>query len=317
MTWGDNTAIRKLSTEDNCPLSEVVYAYRQTIKKLIPVTTAFPLGISTSALPSLRSEYFSFSDDLLKASSLKNYMNKISLLPWDQFYVPDLIAHSFEWCGFRDAAALYGWAFVIKNVENTYGVDVSGGSFADYLKGLGGGARLKLFNRRKNLQALGTVQIKNIWPNKELFFSLINQFHLSRWGRPCYQGDAAEFMSLLLDKLNAAGHRIDLSVMSLNEQPISVVLDISINGRIYNLQSGYVEQLSKNISLGTLHFGYQIEKAFLSHEIDFYDFMAGNGKNSNYKVALANKVGEFNTILLVRNPMLKLIYRLQQGLKRH
>jgi hypothetical protein len=90
------------------------------------------------------------------------------------------------------------------------------------------------------------------------------------------------------------------------------VLDINVNGRVYNLQSGYLENFAKGISLGTLHFGYQIEAAFKSEKVGFYDFMAGNGKNSNYKASLANKTAQFNTVILVRNPILKMLYKIRK-----
>src|SRR5690606_40849246 len=71
------------------------------------------------------------------------------------------------------------------------------------------------------------------------------------------------------------------------------VFDISYQGRKYNLQTGYQENFHKSISLGTLHFGYQIEAAFRDPDVAFYDFMAGKGKNSDYKKSLANCSDEF------------------------
>lgn len=311
-TWGSSSKIQRISSADHSSLADSVYCYQQVLKKIIPVKTAFPLGISTSAAPSLRSEYFTLFDNNSGQLILDDYINTISTLSWSQFYIPDVLTESAEWFGFKHATESKGWMFVVKNSAQVYGVDLGGGNFSDYVKGLGSNTRLKLFNRRKNLEALGKVDIKNIWPNKELFFSLINDFHAVRWGKPCYDGMNAKFIAQLLDELAVDGHVIDLSVMTLNEQPISVVLDISMNGRTYNLQAGYLEQFSKNISLGTLHLGYQIEKAFIADGIGFYDFMAGTGKNANYKTALANKTAEFNTLLLVRSPLVKLLYKLQR-----
>lgn len=294
-------------------LDQSIYCYKHTIKKIIPVITAFPLGISTSAAPSIRSEYFLLpdnTDDSLAAA--KNYSNTIANTKWHQFYIPDLLADSADFFALKEVCAIQGWDFVVSERSNTYGIDVSDKTFADYLAVIGANTRLKLFNRRKNLEALGCLELKNIWPDKARFLTIINSFHERRWGKPCYQGKNANFICLLLDELAKEGHSIDLSVMTLDGKPISVILDIAINGRVYNLQSGYEENFAKGISLGTLHFGYQIEAAFKSEQMEFYDFMAGNGKHANYKASLANKTAQFNTVLLVRNPILKMLYKIRK-----
>lgn len=310
--WGECKGIEAYVQQG---LNESIYCYKHSIKKFIPAITAFPLGISTSAAPSIRSEYFLLpknTDDSL--ASANAYLTTIADAKWHQFYIPDLLADSTDFFALQEAARRKGWDFVVSERNNTYGIDVSDNSFAAYLDALGSNTRLKLFNRRKNLEALGVLEIKNIWPDKERFLTIINSFHERRWGKPCYQGKNASFILLLLDELAKEGRRIDLSVMTLNNKPISVILDITINGRVYNLQSGYEENFAKGISLGTVHFGYQIEAAFKSDKIDFYDFMAGNGKNTNYKARLANKSAQFNTVLLVRNPILKMLYKIHQRL---
>ncbi len=309
--WGNAPEI-DVCIEGN--LNQSAYSYKQNIKRIIPVVTAFPLGVSTSAAPSIRSEYFllpeKFNNDSVDAA--KTYLNAIANAKWDQFYIPDVLAESADLLALKQAASLQQWGFVIADKNTTYGIDVSNHTFPAYLASLGSNTRLKFYNRRKNLAALGHLEIQNVWPNKTRFIELINSFHERRWGKPCYQGKNAAFICLLLDELVKEGHGVDLSVMTMDKQPISVVLDITVNGRVYNLQSGYVEDFAKGISLGTLHFGYQIEAAFKSEQIDFYDFMAGNGKNSNYKASLANKTAQFNTVILVRSPILKMLYKIRK-----
>ena len=309
--WGNEPAI-ELCFEGN--LNQSVYSYKQNIKRIIPVVTAFPLGISTSAAPSIRSEYFFLPEKSNNDSvgAAKTYLNAIAIAKWDQFYIPDVLAESADFFALQQAASLQQWDFVIADKNTTYGIDVSNHTFPSYLASLGANTRLKLYNRRKNLDALGQLEIQNIWPDKNHFIEIINVFHERRWGKPCYQGKNAAFICLLLEGLVKEGHSVDLSVMTIDKQPISVVLDIRVNGRVYNLQSGYLEDFAKGISLGTLHFGYQIEAAFKSDQIDFYDFMAGNGKNSNYKASLANKTAQFNTVILVRNPILKMLYKIRK-----
>ena len=104
--------------------------------------------------------------------------------------------------------------------------------------------------------------------------------------------------------------------MSVSDTPVSVVFDIRYQGRQYNFQSGYQENYCKSVALGTLHFGYQIEAAFNNPAIQFYDFMAGKGKNCDYKKKLVNRTDEFATLLLVRSHWLKQAYKLQSLIRR-
>lgn len=311
--WGDDAALTRAHISQPSLALAPIYSYTHRIKKILPIQTAFPQGISTPAAASIRSEYFVLPcvEEKDMAGAALQFMQHIAQLRWQQFYLPDMLENSSDYCELAQAAAQQGWDFVVIDKNTTYGVALNAQTFATYLATRGANTRLKLFNRRKNLAELGAVVIENIWPNKEYFFTLINRFHQQRWGKPCYQGRNARFISQLLDGLASAGHHINLSLMTLAGEPISVLLDVRVNGRIYNLQSGYQESFAKNISLGTLHFGYEIEAAFNSGCVDFYDFMAGNGKNANYKAALANASAQFHSIMLVRNPIVKWLYKLQ------
>ncbi|GGY82329.1 hypothetical protein GCM10011613_28870 [Cellvibrio zantedeschiae] len=279
--------------------------------------TAFPLGVSTSIAPSIRSEYFNTAAYASSNSLARNYVEAFLESRCDQLYLPDILQDSPEYDLWKTLSDESGFDFIVKDINPTYGVDVSCESFDVYLSGLGSNTRLKLYNRRKNLHMLGEVKVENLWPDQEYFYKLINDFHQKRWGRDCYQGRNLTFIRLLLDNLVHDGHEVNLSLMTVNKKPVSVVLDIQFNGRIYNLQSGYLEGFAKNISLGTLHLGYQLESAFSRADVDFYDFMAGKGKNADYKSALSNRKAAFNTLLLVRNPVLKILYRMQRRFNPH
>lgn len=121
-------------------------------------------------------------------------------------------------------------------------------------------------------------------------------FHLQRWGKPCYAGENLLFIQKIFDALYADGKFVDLSVLSLNDKPISAVLDIHYGSRIYNFFSvWFCPETSKNISLGIIHFGYQIESACNNPMIDYYDFMAGAGKQVDYNQSISTNKLEFVT----------------------
>lgn len=311
--WGDHAGLQALTEIDRGDLGSSLYVYNNKIKGIVPVKTAFPLGVSTPAAPSIRSEYFNVETAVISPEKfIANCLQLTRVNNCQQLYIPDVLSGSPEWGAIYSESKRWDFDCVVKEVNPTYGINVNENNFEYYLSLLGSNTRLKLFNRRKNLAELGQVKIKNIWPDQDYFYELLNSFHEKRWGKPCYQGRNFKFIRLLLDNLARTGHHIDLSLMTVDGAPVSVVFDIGYKGRIYNLQSGYIENFAKNISLGTLHLGYQIEAAFASPKVDFYDLMTGNGKNANYKASLANSEAVFNSFVLVGNPLLKALYALQR-----
>lgn len=307
--YGDHPAI-KLHPEVS------LYTYPHKLKGLLPVRSATPIGATSPGTRSIRAEYLvlagaetvSEAEDLLKKLTAEKN--------WDQLCLPDIPEGSPELGAIQTAARNLGLQVREQERNTAFAVDLSVGEFEDYLAGLGKNTRLKLFNRRKKLEEAGEIAEENWWPSRrEAFYELLNQFHEKRWGKPCYRGRGLAFIDKLLTRLDQAGAHIDLSVITLDGEPVSTTLDIAAQGRCYNLQAGYAEDLVKNVSLGTLHLGYQIEKAFQA-QYDHYDFMAGEGKNTQYKASLANCQTDLITLMLVRHPLLKLAYRLQDKLSK-
>lgn len=320
-SWGDHHKIAILPGPANC--QDIVNLYASFCrahvykKGLLRLTTAFPLGVSTAVVPSIRSEYFFFpTDDNPLEQRITEYFDRALSHKWDQFYFPDILISSPEYPLLLKLAKAKNLFPVFEAKENTYGIVVKGGNFSQYLAGLGKNTRLKLFNRRKNLLGLGETTVENIWPDRQRFFNLLDEFHQKRWGKACYRGRNKYFIDSLLNNLDAQGGEIDLSILSVAGKPLSALLDVRVNGRQYNLQSGYIENFDKHISLGTLHFGYQIEAAFNNASIEFYDFMAGKGKHADYKKHMATHSDQFVSLHLIRSPWLKAIHKLYDRFKR-
>ncbi|WP_062059844.1 GNAT family N-acetyltransferase [Cellvibrio sp. OA-2007] len=309
--WADCaaiTALQRHSDVENC--RDGFYLYTQKKRPLIALKTLFPAGISTPASPSLRSEYFNADK-----KSLSALIKSAMLFEWDQLFIPDLLQTSAEYQQLCEIAQTERLKLIERDYAFTYAVQLGDNSFTDYLKGLGSNTRLKLFNKRKKLYQLGDISLQNLWPNIDEFVQILNQFHQQRWGKPCYSGRNLQQITGFLKKIAMAGGQPDLSVIYCNGQAVSAALDLEYRGRIYNIQSGYREKFQDGISLGTLHFGFQIEKAFASGA-DSYDFMAGNGKNSDYKKSLATHSATLVSVMLVRSKFARLLYGLQELLKR-
>ncbi len=254
-----------------------IYTYRQWLKRILPVRSATLIGATSPATRSIRAEYTCLTEEALSAS-----LNA----KWDQLVLPDILA------GSEDERRVHQFAkdnhLVIRETERepVYAVDLRQGTFEDYLARLGKNTRLRLYNRRKRLEQKGKVTIENLWPDRNRFYDILNNFHQQRWGRPCYTGRNMIFIDSLLAALGNQQHVVDMSLLFVNEKPVASILDIQVNGRCYNLQSGFDKNSDPDLSLGTLHLGYQIEKAFLAGH-DCYDFMAGSGKKTQYKQALS------------------------------
>lgn len=301
--WGDSGNIVQVSpfVNTNIPRKNL-YLYQQQKIPLLTFSTLFPAGISTRASRSLRSEYF-----MLGEMEAEEFIFLAYGYNWDQLYIPDIITNSIEYSQLVDAAERKGLRVLVRDTATSYAVRLYQNNFSDYLKKIGSNTRLKLYNKRKKLHQLGNITTLNIWPRVDEFIEILNEFHMRRWGKPCFEGRNLQQITDFLHQISLVGGVPDLSVIYCDDKPISVVMDIYYRQRIYNIQSGYIEKFQDGISLGTLHLGMQLEKAFLS-DAYFYDFMVGNGKNSNYKQSLSTDSEELSSIMLVRNPLLKSLY---------
>ncbi|WP_111641460.1 GNAT family N-acetyltransferase [Marinimicrobium alkaliphilum] len=297
--WGDFSGITRF---DDASLP--FYHTRALKKGLVPIASLVPIGAGGPGVRSIRSEY------LCLAPEASHYLDKALTYRWDQLLLPDVIIDSAEYHSAIAQAKAHGLLAIELQRELSYAVDLRSGTFDNYLQSLGKHSRLRLYNRRKRLAQEATITQEDMWPDQSGFLDLLNGFHQARWGKPCFDGRNLEQVSQLLKKLPEHGAKVELSVMSADGEPVSVVLDIISQGRCYNLQSGYREDAFKGVSLGTLHFGYRIERGF-QQGWDHYDFLAGTGKNANYKASLANTDTELATLALVRSLPLKLAYRLR------
>lgn len=311
--WGTHPQMKFLVAENKCPLDFGLCRFVDYKYRIIPLRTLIPVGASTSVLPSIRGEYFCFENPQHLTALLAESLH----YQWDQFYIPDVMQKSEEFGIIQKFCAEHNFSLLIRGRAVSYGIDLRENTFQNYLKNLGSNTRLKLFNRRAKLTEKGLLKITNIWPDTDTFIALIDQFHLARWNQPCFSPCNATLIVTALKNLTEAGYAVDLSVMSLDGRPLSVMLDINVKGRIYNLQCGYIENFMSGVSLGTLHFGYQIESAFNAPSADYYDFMAGEGKHSNYKAAIANAQLDFVSVFIVKPPLLKLAYRINDYLKKY
>ena len=275
---------------------EMVYRTSQRLKKIIPVESIHLVGVSSHVLSTPRAEYNDI-DAVINSQSIGLLSKEFKKLSWGQFYLPDIIANSSSVSGFKEYANQQGWGIHKIKEEPAYYVQAE--SVATYLKALGSNTRLAYFNRREKLLGYGEVNFRQFELSEiSEFFNLLNRFHVYRWGNRCYSLESQQFLRNFLAYLEEENGSAVLESMSIDNEVVSVLFDVEFNGCRYNFQSGYVENKFPKIALGAIHMGYAIESAIKRGLI--YDFMAGHGKNSNYKERIATHQDEIESLVVER-----------------
>ena len=180
-------------------------------------------------------------------------------------------------------------------------------SFDDFCKSLGKNTRLKLLNRRKILEKMGVVKyIEMDNEDIESHFKLLNSLHTKRWGIPVFEGDRLKFNNTVAT-LMAKNASVQFSVIKLDNESISIQYNYVIDKHVYNIQAGFNENFHNKISLGYLHFGYAIESAYKTG-MKYYDFLAGEGKNTQYKSRLTDSSHTITSMQIIRSKYAKSLY---------
>lgn len=264
---------------------EMLYRIPHRFKGIIPASVLCLVGNGFGSLSTPRSEYNNIFDLIAAAGGINTLGEELNRLSWQQMHLTDLAADYPEDSDVRSLLKLKLWGSHKVKEELSYSVENVG--FNEYLAKLGGNTRLAFFNRRARLEKHGRIE-RQQYPLGEAnkFFSLLNNFHIHRWGRPCYSTLSMTFLQNFCQRLSITGGESIFETIMIDGQSVSALFDVIWQGRRYNLQSGYSEYFDHKIALGSLHLGYAIEEA-LNAEQD-YDFLAGQGKRSDYKAKIAN-----------------------------
>ena len=233
------------------------------------------------------------------------YINDLKF--WDEFIFPYLNSTSTTYKLLTSNTILT--SCYLRHAENykSYYL-ITDGDFQSYTKALGKSTRLKLLNRRAMLEKLGEISFeKNQNKTIEENFELLNNLHSQRWGKPIFTNKRLAFNIEVANLLSEKNY-VNFSILSLNQEPISIQYNYLINNHNYNIQAGFNENFHKKISLGFLHFGYEIESCF-QQPTTCYDFLAGEGKNTQYKERLTQTNYNIVDLQIVRQPLLKLLYK--------
>ena len=237
-------------------------------------------------------------------SSFYQFMN--SLPDWDELILSDLDMKSDTYNVLINEKPINNAYYRYAETYDSFYLNIVK-SFDEFCQSLGTNTRLKLLNRRKVLDTLGEVKfIECVENNIEDSFSKLNELHIKRWGTPVFKDKRLDF-NLTVAQLMAKKDMLRFSLITLDDKPISIQYNYLINKHEYNIQAGFEEEFHKKISLGYLHFGYEIESAF-ENNIEVYDFLAGEGKNTQYKERLTSSTIKIVCMQVVRKKSVKILY---------
>ena len=286
--------------------------YRDTIHlgRWLKIRRLQFIGNAWRRADTVRTEYLEFIvnrgrlDDVLQAFS--SYL--VSHVAWDELIICDIPRAAESYRSVRrcfEARDLYAFDRSSDRGVRIPIVD----DFQSYLSSLGKNTRLKLYNRRTYFESLGEVSIEDANHDQiSEYFSDLNSLHSFRWGKECFYGKSLDFHKLFLTRLEQL-EALKFSRIKLNGAVVSTLYNVRIGNVEYNLQAGFLENMDKKISMGTLHLGYAIERAFKEMRQGNFDLLAGNGKNTFYKQSLSQNTVEFSTLQIVKSRWLRWIYR--------
>lgn len=315
--WGEGSSpVITIVNDELKPLALLsLYIDKFKFKNILPINRLQFIGTNYQSFETPRAEYLSFNIYSDNASVITKALDKLESITWDEFVARDIVV------GENTAKALSQWASENKwltrviHQDTAYFIDTTV-DFETYKASLGSSSRLKLFNRRKLLADVGQVSIENYYPNRVgEFFKLLDGFHQARWG-DSFSSKTVLFHKTIIESCKKSELDVELSVLDVGGVCQSVMFNYILNGRVYNINSGFNEGFHKKIAIGMLHFGYLIESAFNDSSLNIFDFLAGHGKNTNYKAKLATGKIELYSLQIVRSKKLVFLYKFNDALKR-
>jgi hypothetical protein len=186
--------------------------------------------------------------------------------------------------------------------------------FSTYLSTLGKNTRLKLFNRRKLLKNPVIATLKD--PDDiTVFFENLNKMHQSRWGKVCFSKHSQSFHKKVSEYF-IRNDSLEILALIDDNTPLAVCYDIKVENTKYNIQLGFSPFGNNKVSLGTLMLGYSIEKAHENSSIEYYDLLAGNGKNTFYKKNFRGETRVLVTFFVPFTYKVKLLCKLKVFLRK-
>jgi len=308
-TWGKDPRIQLIDLGGRKRPLEQVYITKYWLKKILPINTLCLAGTGFGAISTPRAEYNDIGSLIAMAGGKRELIKALTLLNWQQFAIPDIDTTTTAIIELQELVENSSWRIQTEKKELAY--SIFSRSFEEYLERLGSSTRRTYFNRRERLACEGEISFIDFELREaSVFFRHLNQFHIPRWGVPCYAKESQDFIRNFAERLTAAGGELIMQGLNVNGELVSVLLDVIWGNTRYNLQSGFIENRFKKIALGSLHLGYAIQTALERGQR--YDFLAGEGKHGNYKGRIATHTKPLESVWITASKIADLKFILQR-----
>ena len=256
----------------------------------------------------IRSEHLGVIMDSSADSSeaINEIVREACELEWQEFVLPDLDIDLEINQQLVSAFAQEGFFVRIADRHASYSITLPS-SFDSYLAGLSGSSRRRLFNKRALLRESYDVELIDLSRDDwNAAIKLLSELHERRWHKPIYSQEQLEFHTVLREKLGP--EKVEISCMFLNGRPVSALHNVTVDGVVYNLQSGFDAAVDSRFSPMFLHLGFLIEAA-IDNGFQRFHLLAGAGKNTDYKAKLSNDQHTLLDVQIIRDGLLAAAYK--------
>lgn len=311
--WGDSLAGELLllaATDDRGELIGLapLFISCNRVKKIFPVRRIQFIGNDWRGTGTVRTEYLDFiARKDIHLEVVEAFLSYIAVnMDFSELVVCDIDTASGTFGFLKDLAGEYGFMcrFSDDDVGNRIRLD---GDFRAYLSTLGGSTRASLYNQRKHLGMHDDTQIRYAGEkNFDEYLAILNRLHKKRWDKALFSDIQLKF-HLEICAHFASSNDLRLSVIFAKGRPVSALYNIRQGDSEYYLQSGFDPSFHKKLSLGLIHLGYAIEKAF-EDGVRWFDLLVGAGQKTHYKSRLAKSERNVCTLQLVKGLKMKSIY---------
>jgi len=236
---------------------------------------------------------------------------------WDDLCLSFVPVEGDTWRSVVEVEARSSSAYVRPpDYLTAYRLDLKDG-FPAFLDALGAKTRLRLYNGRRRLAKIGSVEfVVASSGNFEECLAVLDRLHSERWGVSALSGLRGRLYRTLAQEGLVDGS-LSLSYLAAGGRSLAAALNLRTGDCEYGIQMGLSGDAPGNVSPGYLHLGFMIERC-CDDGIRYFDFLAGKGGEGDYRKHFGGAVSEVGAVHIVRSRRIATLYRsvdLSRGLR--
>jgi hypothetical protein len=287
-----------------------IYLTELKVKGVLKIKRLQFIGNCWNGKPAIRTELLEFIVDQQYQTDVVNLLwSHISEeIDWDEFAFKDLLINSATFEKIQYLSSKKTFELRITDRYLNYHL-ILGSDFTSYLKSLSQNTRRRIFNKRKELNKSDGIKfLPDPFSDIESGLAELNRLHQARWHKLVFSNQGWKFHRRLIELISSKA-AVQFSSIYHHNNVISIQYNFLLNNQKYNIQAGFDTDFNSKLPLGYLHFGFEIEHCY-DQNIEKYHFLAGEGKNTDYKKQLTDNGTEIVDCILIRHPVLRLLYYL-------